>query len=63
MMHVKAWTSRREASKKARKGYRHQKFPGLGAEDVRTTLARWLEAGLIERMPDIAPVDHSILRL
>ena len=63
MMHVKAWTSRREASKKARKGYRHQKFPGLGAEDVRTPLARWLEAGLIERMPDIAPVDHSILRL
>ena len=63
MMYIKGWSSRREASKKARKGYRHQKFPGLGADDVRTPLACWLEAGLTERMPDITRVDRSILRL
>ena len=63
MMHAKRWSSRREAAKKARKGYRHQKFPGLDADDVRTPVARWLEAGVIKRMPDIALVDRAVLRL
>ena len=38
---TRRWSSRREASRRAQKGYRRQKFPGLSAVDVRTPLARW----------------------
>ena len=63
MMNVRRWSSRREASRKTRGGYRLQKFPGLAADDVRTPIASWIEAGVVERMPEITLVDRALLRL
>ena len=62
-MNVRRWSSRREASRRAQKGYRRQKFPGLSADDVRTSLARWKDVGVLERMPEITLVDRALLRL
>ena len=63
IMNFRRRSSRREAAKKARKGYRHQKFPGLGAADVRKPVAHWVDAGVIERMPEVTLVDRALLRL
>ena len=63
VMNVRRWSARREVAKKLRKGYRRQKFPGLLADDVRTPIARWVASGVVERMPSVARVDRSLLRL
>ena len=62
-MNVTRWSSRRETSRRARMGYRRQKFPGLAAEDVQTLVARWVDAGVIKRMPEVTRVDRTLLRL
>ena len=38
-------------------------FPGLAAEDVQTLVARWVDAGVIKRMPEVTRVDRTLLRL
>lgn len=62
-MNVRGWSSRSEASRRVRMGYRRQKFSGLEAHEVSTLVARWMDAGVVERMPEITRVDRALLRL
>ena len=62
-VNVGRWASRRAAWKRTRMGYRRQKFPGLAPDDVRTPVARWLEAGVVRQMPTITHMGGSLLRL
>ena len=54
---------RRRVLDKSRNAFRIQRFPGLAVEDVRTPIARWIAAGVLERMPAITRVDRAVLRL
>ena len=56
-------TSWREALRRTRSELRLQKFPGLCPKDVRAPVARWIEAGVLRRMPDVMRVGGSLLRL
>ena len=54
---------RRRLVNKSSSAFRIQRFPGLAVEDVRTPIARWIAAGMLERMPAITRVDRAVLRL
>ena len=54
---------RRRLINKSSSAFRIQRFPGLAVEDVRTPIARWIAAGMLERMPAITRVDRAVLRL
>ena len=62
-MDVRTRLSRRAALRKTQGGYRLQKFPGLVADEVRTPIARWIDVGVVEKMPEITAVGQALLRL
>ena len=62
-MDVRTRLSRRAALRRTQGGYRLQKFPGLVADEVRTPIARWIDVGVVEKMPDITAVGRALLRL
>lgn len=64
LANVRQWSSqRRESLRRATRGYRWQKFPGLEPDDVRTPVTRWVKAGVIKRVPEISLVNRALLRL
>lgn len=63
MFSAGGWASRRAAKDRARKVYRLQMFPGLDPEDVQAPVARWIEAGVVARMPGVTRMSGSVLQL
>lgn len=55
--------ARRRVRDKSSGAFRIQRFPGLAVEDVRAPIARWVEAGVLDRMPAITRVERAVLRL
>ena len=62
-LNVSGWSARRAALARTQFDYRQQKFPGLAPEEVRQPLVRWIEAGVVQRMPRITRLGGSLLRL
>ena len=62
-MDVRTRASRRAALRRTRGGYRLQKFPGLAADEVRAPVARWIDVGVVEKMPEISVIDRALVRL
>ena len=54
--------SKRAALQRTQFGFRRQKFPGLDLADVRTPVSRWVAAGVLGQIPEIAHVGGSLMR-